>query len=381
MRLTSLLIVAQLATFVIAAADEQTPTAKEEFQALLKNQRDAQAAFSQAYQAAKTKAEKDKVSKELGRQSLPQSYSDAFANLIEKYPNDPVALKALDWLMQRDPSSSATRRAVSAIGDELLQSPEMVDLCRILGLRSGPSSELLLRKLVEKSPHREVKAQASFAQCSQLKNQLDRWRGKPDALPPLRARLEGSLRDVMDKYGDVQDFRGTLKDSAEAMLFEVQYLSIGSTAPDIDGTDLEETPLKLSDFRGKVVLLVFWGTWCGPCMSAVPEHVALLKRMEGKPFAIVGVNSDADRDAAHKIGMEKGISWRSWWDGGSNHGPIASRWNVDGWPTLYLIDAAGTIRFKGDMLRASSARKNAKGEFEPFRFLDDHTDQLMKELE
>ena len=116
-------------------------------------------------------------------------------------------------------------------------------------------------------------------------------------------------------------------------------------------------------------------------MAAVPEHAALLKRMEGKPFAVVGVNSDADKSGADKIGKDKGITWQSWWDGGSTDGPIASRWNVDGWPTLYLIDAKGTIRFKGDMLRASSARKNAQGEFEQFRFVDDYTDQLMKELE
>jgi len=189
------------------------------------------------------------------------------------------------------------------------------------------------------------------------------------------------LEGVIEKYGDMKDFRGTLKDSAEAMLYELRFLSVGSSAPEIEGIDLEGNPLKLSDYQGKVLLLVYWGTWCGPCMADVPHEAALLKRMAGKPFDIVGVNSDADRANAHKIGTEKGITWKSWWDGGSNRGPIASRWNVHGWPTLYLIDAKGTIRFKGEMMRASSARKNAKGEFEQFRFVDDYADQLMKELE
>src|SRR5262249_18430108 len=151
--------------------------------------------------------------------------------------------------------------------------------------------------------------------------------------------------------------------------------------PDIIGDDLDGQPLKLSDFRGKTVLLVFWGTWCGPCMAAVPEHVALLKRLDGRPFAIVGVNSDAQASTAKKIGGEKGITWRSWFDGGGTSGPIASQWNVDGWPTYYLLDAAGTIRFKGDSLRAVSVRKNAKGENEQYRLLDDAVDQLMKELD
>jgi peroxiredoxin len=369
------------ASFALAAVDDEAPSAQQEYDALVKAQRDAQTAFSRAYQAATTKEGKDKTSNELGRQSSAQSHSEGFAKLIEKYPNDPAALKALDWLMQRDPGSAATTRAVNALGDELLQSPQMVDLCWTLALRSGPSSERLLRILIEKSPHRDVQAQASFAQCSQLKSQLDRWRGSPASMVAARGKLEGLLAGVVEKYGDVKYLRGNLKDSAEAMLFEVQHLSVGQVAPDIEGHDLEGKPLRLSDYRGKVVLLVYWGTWCGPCMAAVPEHAALLQRMDGKPFAIVGVNSDADAASAHKIGTEKGITWRSWWDGGGTQGPIASRWNVHGWPTLYLLDAQGTIRFKGEMLRASSARRNAKGEFEQFRFIDDYADQLMKELE
>jgi hypothetical protein len=107
--------------------------------------------------------------------------------------------------------------------------------------------------------------------------QLYRGRGSADSLTAARSRLEGTLQEVMEKYGDVQDCRGTLKDSAAAMLYEVQNLSVGLIAPNIVGEDLEENELKLSGFRGKVVLLVFWGTWCGPRVSAVPEHVALLK--------------------------------------------------------------------------------------------------------
>jgi hypothetical protein len=68
--------------------------------------------------------------------------------------------------------------------------------------------------------------------------------------------------------------------------------------------------------------------------------------MEGKPFVILGINSDADREALKKVLAEEHLTWRSWWDGGSTEGPIASKWNVRGWPTTYVLDGKGVIRYK-----------------------------------
>ena len=75
---------------------------------------------------------------------------------------------------------------------------------------------------------------------------------------------------------------------------------------------------------------------------------SLVKRLEGKPFALLGVNSDADRAKLKKTLEEQNITWRSWWDGGSRAGPIAATWNVKDWPVLYVLDAKGVIRYKTD---------------------------------
>ena len=125
---------------------------------------------------------------------------------------------------------------------------------------------------------------------------------------------------------------------------QVHVLTHPQLRPEIEGTDLEGRPLKLSDARGKAVLLVFWGTWCGPCMAAFPKHVELLENMKGRPFVILGINSDRDPQAAHKGGADKGMTWRSWFDGPGTRGPIASNWNVHIWPTYYLLDGQGVIR-------------------------------------
>ena len=77
-----------------------------------------------------------------------------------------------------------------------------------------------------------------------------------------------------------------------------------------------------------------------------PHERSLVKRLEGKPFALLGINSDNDRDKTKESVQKEQITWRSWWDGGMTGGPTATAWNVEGWPTLYLIDAKGVIREK-----------------------------------
>src|SRR3954468_4519984 len=78
-----------------------------------------------------------------------------------------------------------------------------------------------------------------------------------------------------------------------------------------------------------------------------PHELSLVKRLEGKPFTIIGVNSDTDKDKLKETLKEEKITWRSFWNGEKGTGgPISKEWNVRGWPTLYLIDADGVIRHK-----------------------------------
>ncbi len=139
----------------------------------------------------------------------------------------------------------------------------------------------------------------------------------------------------------------TLGDVAGPKLDALRSLAVGKVAPEIAGTDVDGQPMKLSDYRGKVVVLVFWGTWCGPCMRQVPREKALVERLKGRPFALLGINSDRDRDALKASQAEHGITWPSWWDGGKPSGPIATRWAVFAWPSIIVLDAKGVIRHRG----------------------------------
>jgi hypothetical protein len=76
-----------------------------------------------------------------------------------------------------------------------------------------------------------------------------------------------------------------------------------------------------------------------------PHERSLVKKLEDKPFVLLGVNSDGDKDKLKEAMEKERITWRSFWDQ-STDGPIATRWNIQGWPTLYILDAKGVIRHK-----------------------------------
>ena len=95
-----------------------------------------------------------------------------------------------------------------------------------------------------------------------------------------------------------------------------------------------------------------------------PHERSLVKRLEGQPFALLGINSDRDREVLKKVMEEQEITWRSFWNGGGTGGPISSAWNVRGWPTIYVLDHKGVIRYK-----------NVRGER-----MDEAVDALLAEM-
>jgi hypothetical protein len=77
----------------------------------------------------------------------------------------------------------------------------------------------------------------------------------------------------------------------------------------------------------------------------LPHEKALVERLKDKPFALLGINSDGEAEDVKKMLAEQEITWRQALDGDTS-GPLATRWNVNGWPTIYVLDAEGKIRFR-----------------------------------
>ena len=168
-----------------------------------------------------------------------------------------------------------------------------------------------------------------------------------------RNRAIDLLEDLGRRYGALElpgargDRRRTYADLAAEGLYELRTLHFGAPAPPTSGSDLEGRPLDLEAYRGSVVVLDFWTTFCLPCLAMVPHSRALLEELEGEPFVFLGINGDQDRSQGQRTVDRVGMTWRNFWDGPKGTaGPVATTWRVQGRPTLIVLDAEGRIRHK-----------------------------------
>jgi hypothetical protein len=215
-----------------------------------------------------------------------------FLALAEKYPNDPIALDALmqavwqvngtPWPVEMVGEDTAPPRAFELIQRDHLRSDKLGPLCRRIAYGYRREYEPFLRTALAKSPHRDVRAAACLSLAQLLNhrlNYLDLCREQPEAardfaglfgkeylaelLRQDRAKvlkeIEATFEQAAEKYGDVKlPDEGTVAERARLALFELRHLSVGKEAPDIEAEDQDGRRFKLSDYRGKVVLLDFW---------------------------------------------------------------------------------------------------------------------------
>jgi thiol-disulfide isomerase/thioredoxin len=119
-------------------------------------------------------------------------------------------------------------------------------------------------------------------------------------------------------------------------------LDHGETAPDfkLPGVGAHSSPVHLEDFRGKVVLLDFWATWCAPCIQSLPELEEIARKFSGQPFAMVSVSIDRNGEALRKFLAKHPAPWSMAWDEQSE---LARSYGIHGFPTFLLLDRDGKV--------------------------------------
>jgi thiol-disulfide isomerase/thioredoxin len=208
-----------------------------------------------------------------------------------------------------------------------------------------PAVRRMLQTVLDKSPHREDRGMACYALIRNLKIERDQT-SEPAALKRIDKQALGLIRRIDNQeFGDVTVNEMPLAEALKALAESLTpQLSAGHVAPEIIGKDLEGNRLKLSDFRGKVVMLQFWAGWCPHCRRLIPYQREFVTKMKKRPFVLLGVNADKRAEAA-AIQRKNITNWRSWQDGPA--GPIGARWQIKGYPTTFILDRDGTIKYAG----------------------------------
>jgi thiol-disulfide isomerase/thioredoxin len=103
------------------------------------------------------------------------------------------------------------------------------------------------------------------------------------------------------------------------------------------------SPIDLTKLHGKVVLIDFWATWCGPCMKEVPNVVAAYAKYHDKGFEIVGISLDEDKDNMLKVAAQKGMAWPQYFDGKGWKNEVSTAFHIRSIPTMWLVDKKGLV--------------------------------------
>jgi uncharacterized protein (TIGR03067 family) len=266
----------------------------------------------------------------------------AVLDMAKRHLEHPRAARLLTWVCVASHGDASAQvpptfaEATTLIVGRFADNPDITNFCWCLGsddFASPPWAtkyEHDLRTILVRNRSRHVRGTASFALAS-------------IAEAGGRARRDEAIR-LYEAF--LKDFDGSdpstneenMRVIAQFRLDQIRLRALGMVAPELRGHDLDGKALKLSDYRGKVVLLSFWSTGCVPCLEFASAESVLAQRLRDKPFAILGVTSDPDSAPIKEIATMHQMTWRIL---RPNSGEA---WSLEGVPTLYLIDDSGTIR-------------------------------------
>jgi thiol-disulfide isomerase/thioredoxin len=139
----------------------------------------------------------------------------------------------------------------------------------------------------------------------------------------------------------------------------------GAKFPDFSEKDLEGKPLSVANYKGKVVLVDFWATWCGPCRAELPNVIKTYEAHHKDGFEIIGISLDRDQDREKLVGFlkEKKMTWPQFFDGKYWKNKLAAKCGIESIPATFLLDGQGTIigkDLRGENLEEAVVKALAK---------------------
>lgn len=168
---------------------------------------------------------------------------------------------------------------------------------------------------------------------------------KQDFPQTAEAKRMDEIIPVVEKQAEAQKLQSKMKE--------------GAAFPDFDEKDLEGKPLSIANYKGKVVLIDFWATWCGPCVAELPNVIDAYKKYHDKGFEIIGISLDQERDALTNFMKKQGMTWKQYFDGKGWQNKLAVQYGIHSIPATYLLDGEGKIVAKdlrGEALSAQLAK-------------------------
>lgn len=137
----------------------------------------------------------------------------------------------------------------------------------------------------------------------------------------------------------------------------------GAEFPNFEVKDLEGKPLSVAGLKGKVVLIDFWATWCGPCVHEMPNVIKAYEKFHDQGLEIIGVSLDQDRAALDAFLKEHKMTWPQYFDGKGWGNEVSGKYGIQGIPATFLLSREGKIagkNLRGEQLSAAIEKEIGK---------------------
>ncbi len=340
---------------IVARIDNRLPprslTPMQRFEAIAKDYNQAMSEFAAQLSRATTPSQKRRAK---AQEPKLEAYADRCIQLAEQYSDSTAALEALSWVLRQTASDNDTSlsdnvrqrrvRALEVLQRDHCQRDDLTDVCLSLARSADPACDRVLQHLAVNHRRDKMRAVACYSLGLSLSRQAENCPASERTRSgSLARRAEEYFDQVIRQFPNITLGSSPLEEMARKKLHQVKYLAVGRVAQEIAGVDLQGQPFKLSEYRGKVVVLDFWANWCGYCRMEYPSNNALIQQMQNKPFALLGINCDEQLDDARRAVTRYQLKWRSWFDSDQK---IRRDWQIEGYPTVYVLDHHGVIRHK-----------------------------------
>ncbi len=169
---------------------------------------------------------------------------------------------------------------------------------------------------------------------------------------------EKHLKIVGGEFGDIDSRLTQMVQQEIAGLSSERKLAVGQPIMPFEVTGIDGSKISPDKYKGKVLLIDFWATWCGPCVAEMPTVKKVYSKYKDDGFEIVGISLDRDRKALDAYLKQNKIPWPQYFDGKYWQNDIAMRYSVSSIPATFLVDRDGNIRYKS--LRGNQLERRVK---------------------